>query len=386
MARAPALPNPNAPAPTGRAFRPTLQSSTPIVPGSEADAIAKISARRRRAAPPPAAVDPPTRPEVDPAVALGVPTAPYSPLTHAIPGAPVPGAVPAPGPAAPSVVPAARVAPPALPAGGMVDVVINGQTVPVTLDELRRGYLRQQDYSAKTAAAAEQLKTAQQAHAAFDHARQQLEQRLPQIVAGLDEEFSQPIDWVKLAREDPIGYAQKDARHKAYQAAKQEQANLIELRRREDFNRKAEMRRLGHEFLAQVLPGWADPTTRQQLQALQTQHLTSVGYSPEEIAAYEALDPRQIIILEESRRFRVIAAQYPDLLRMQELTPEHPQARGVTVAAMPGNGLLGGRDPAGMAEGEAQQNWEAARDQGGRAAREAAVSLIAARRQRRAGG
>jgi len=273
---------------------------------------------------------------------------------------------------------------PGLTGGGMVDVVINGQIVPVTVDELRRGYLRQQDYSAKTAAASEQLKQAQQAHVAFDHARKQLEQRLPQIVAGLDDEFSQPIDWVKLAREDPIGYAQKDARHKAYLAAKQEQENLATLRQREDHFRKQEMRRLGHDFLAQVLPGWSDATTRQHLQALQTQHLVNVGYTPEEIANYEALDPRQIIILEESRRFRVIAQQYPDLLRLPELTPENPQARGVTPGAMSGNGLLSTREPGAIAEGEAQQNWDEVRSQGGRAAREAAVSLIAARRARRA--
>jgi hypothetical protein len=371
---------------TPRKFQPQLSESRPIIPSNEADAVARIAEVRRRrgrdAPPANGAAAPGARPEVDPAAALGVATAPYTPLT------PFVQPQPAPGPVQPAATPGAR-APqpqPTLPGTGMVEVLINGQMQPVTLDELRRGYMRQADYSTKTAQAAEQLRQAQSAHTAFDNARRTMEARLPQILAGFEDEFASPIDWVKLAREDPIGYAQKDARFKQYANAKQELQNLAELRAREDFNRKQEMRRLGHDFLAQVLPGWSDATTRQQLQALQVAHLQSVGYSADEIANYEALDPRQIVILEESRRFRVLAAMYPDLLRAPEMHPENPQARGVTPSVLPGNGLLSGREPNAMAEGEAQQNWENARQQGGRAATDAAVSLIAARRARRQGG
>ena len=266
----------------------------------------------------------------------------------------------------------------------LIEVLVNGQQVPVTLDELRRGYLRQQDYSAKTQALSDQMKAAQTAHAQFDDVRRQLESRLPQIVGSLADEFAQPIDWIKLAREDPIGYAQKDARHKQYLAAKQEAANLAEVRRLEDDARKREMRRMGHEFLAAVLPGWADPVTRQQLQALQVQHLQGVGYSPEEIASYEALDPRQIVILEESRRFRALVAAHPELLRTQEMHPENPQARRVTPASLPGNGLLATRDGGASAETSAMQQFDEANQTGDRSGtREAAVSIIAARRARR---
>lgn len=391
MAKAPALPAPSgAPAAPGpRQFKPTHQESRPFLPSNQEDAVARIAERRRarRGGPPAPAPDPAARPEVDPATVLGVPqpAAPFSPLTGITFETP-PATGPAPGPA-PAPQPMTMPVPqPGLVGGGMVEVLINGQTVPVTLDELRRGYLRQQDYSAKTAAAAEQLKQAQTAHAQFDAVRVALEQKLPQLIAGMADEFSQPIDWVKLAREDPIGYAQKDARHKQFLAAQQEQRNLAELRAREDHNRKVEMRRLGHDFLARVLPGWADPVTRQQLQAAQTLHLQECGYTPPEIEAYEALDPRQIVILEESRRFRVLVKQHPELLRLPEMHPENPQARAVTPAVLPGNGLLADRDPGATTESTAQQNWEATRDQGGRAAREAAVSLIAARRARRAGG
>jgi hypothetical protein len=380
MAKPPALPPRAAPpTPPARSFNPQHSESRPLVPSNEQDAVSRIAERRRRGRPDTGAPAPGARPEVDPAAALGVttpPPVPFSPLTGlATPPQPQPGTpAPQPGPQ------------PGLVGGGLVELVINGQPTQVTLDELRRGYMRQQDYSAKTAAAAEQLKLAQTAHAQFDAVRVGMEQRLPQLIAGMADEFSQPIDWVKLAREDPIGYAQKDARHKQYIAAQQEQTNLRELRLREENNRKLEMKRLGHDFLAQVLPGWADPVSRGQLQALQTQHLQQVGYTPAEIEAYEALDPRQIVILEESRRFRVLVQAHPELLRTPEMHPENPQARGVVPGAMPGNGLLSSRDGGAIEESTAQQNWEAQRDQGGRQAREAAVSLIAARRQRRAGG
>jgi hypothetical protein len=264
----------------------------------------------------------------------------------------------------------------------LVPVLVNGAQVQVPLAELQRGYIRMQDYTAKTQQAAGQLRQAQEAHQAFEHARATLEARLPQIIGGMDAEFAQPIDWVKLAREDPIGYAQKDARHKQYLAAKEEAANLATLRERENTARKVEMHRLGHEFLAATLPGWADPTTRQQLQTLQVQHLQSVGYSPEEIRSYEALDPRQIVILEESRRFRALVAAHPELLRTADMTPENPQARGVTPRALGGNGLLASRDVSLSQETAAQADWDEVRGGSGAEARERAVALIAARRAR----
>jgi len=366
----PATPAPAVPAPEpGRTFRPALQETRPIQPSNEGDAIARIAERRRgRAAPAP---QEPARPEVDPGDVLGV--TPHSPLAGLVEAPVVPGVVPGTAPA-----PALGVLP-----SQLFDVVVNGQVQHLTLDELRRGYLRQQDYSSKTAALSAQMAQAQEMHAAFDHARQQLEARAQQLATGLEGEFSQPIDWVRLAREDPIGYAQKDARHKQFLAAQQERHNLAQLRANEELARKQEMRRLGHEFLAQVLPGWRDPASRQQLQALQMQHLQEVGYTPEEIAAYEALDPRQIVILEESRRFRALVAAHPDLLRVTTMRAEPPQARGAAPQALPGNGLLATREPLVAAETQAQQDWDQARDRGGAAAREAAVSLIAARRARR---
>jgi hypothetical protein len=117
------------------------------------------------------------------------------------------------------------------------------------------------------------------------------------------------------------------------------------------------------------------------------QHLQSVGYSPEEIANYEALDPRQIVILEESRRFRQLVAAYPDLLRTPQMHPEHPQARGATPQVLGGGGLLSTRDPALNEETAAQQEWDQARDRGNRRqSQDAAVALIAARRASRARG
>ena len=340
---------------------------------SQNDAMAEIARRRTGAPGAPAARQP--RPAELPPDDAGA----FSPLQLEVDA--TPPALPAPRAASaqPDTHPLAPG--PSLPGDPIFDLTIGGRPARVALSELVRGYMRHQDYTAKTQANAAQLKQAQDAHAAFDAARKTLEARLPAVIASFGDEFAQPIDWAKLSREDPIGYVQKDARFKAYHQAQQENQNLATLRSNEDLLRKAEMKRLGHEFLSSVLPGWRDPTTRGQLQKAQLEHLRMVGYTDPEIDAYEMLDPRQVVILEESRRFRAIVAAHPELLRPQAdaLRPQAPPVR-----ELGSNGRQPREAPAEIAAGEAQRRWNELPEHSGGRARQAAVDLIAARR--RAGG
>src|SRR5262245_38393081 len=77
------------------------------------------------------------------------------------------------------------------------DVTVDGRTQRVTLDELRRGYSRQQDYSRKTAALAEQRRAA-------ETERARLKGALDAFIQ--DSEMVDPVladaartDWEKLA-------------------------------------------------------------------------------------------------------------------------------------------------------------------------------------------
>ena len=346
---------------------------------SQTDAMAEIA--RRRAARPsardvqvgrvprqttPAARAPEPQPDAGGA---------FSPLQTGVDPTPP---TPAPAPLAPTD-PHPLAPGPQLPNDPVFDLTIGGAPTRVALSELVRGYMRHQDYTAKTQQNAALLKTAQDAHLAFDNARKALEARLPAVIAAFGDEFSAPIDWVKLSREDPIGYTQKDARYKAWLAAQTEQQNLATLRANEAQLKKAEMKRLGHEFLSAVLPGWRDEATRKELQKAQVAHLRQVGYTDPEIDAYEMLDPRQVVILEESRRFRAIVAAHPELLRPQAdaLRPQ-PQPQRETGS----NGRQPRLPQAEVAAGEAERTWQDLGDEKtGARAREAAIDLIGARRR-----
>jgi hypothetical protein len=379
MSDPPRLPGPPgqqplSPSPTGGGARPPREFRPRLIgrerPGgmTESEALAELRRRRTGSSAPspgPTAPAPAMQPWQPPAQGA------FSPLTGAV--GPPPGVDRA--PAALEFQPG-----PLSSQDPFFDLVVQGQPQRVALSELIRGYMRQSDYTAKSQQNAEQLRVAQQAHQAFDAARVQMEQRLPQLIAGFGNEFDRPIDWEKLAREDPIGYAQKDARFKAYQIARAEQAHLAQIRANEETSRKMEMKRLGHEFLSQVVPGWSDPVTRQQLVGLHNQHLREVGYTPEELDQIELLDPRQIVILEESRRFRALVGAHPELLReTPRATP--PARREMPSATGAGNGRGFDRQPGNGQASELQRQWDEMPDRTGANARELAVQLIGARRR-----
>ena len=385
-------PSPGAKPATPRQFRPRHQSSYRNEGLSDGAALDRIAARRAGTE---AAADPQGQPQPAPqpqpgAAAPMLPAAPalptepsYSPLQAAVrPGvpAPAPGGTASPMPAAPA----------SAPADPVLTLTIGGVPTPVPVSELVRGYMRTQDYTTKTQQAAEQLRKAQEAQAAFQTALANLEARLPGLIAASGDEFAQPVDWVKLAREDPIGYAQKHARFLVWQTAREEAENIRQLRQNEELAKKQNMQRMGHEFLAQVLPGWADPNQRLVMQQALLAHLREVGYTPEEIAEYEMLDPRHAIILEESRRFRALVRANPQLLqtdsqRLPAPQPQPPQRRGVMPGNLPGNGRFERQSGEETALGEVERQWAETSDRGSRQAHETAVSLIGARRAARTG-
>jgi hypothetical protein len=195
------------------------------------------------------------------------------------------------------------VAPQADVTGLVVQVEIDGQLVPVTVDELRRGYLREQDYRRKSQQAAVELRRGQEAQQQYAMARQALEQRLPAYTAQHAAEFSQPVDWDKLSREDPIGSVQKMGRLLMAQQAAAEQLQLQQQRAGEELQRKQHLMQIGHEVLCRVIPGWADPATRTLIQQAIAQHAVSLGYPAEQVQTAEVLDPREILMAWKSMNY-----------------------------------------------------------------------------------
>ena len=241
--------------------------------------------------------------------------------------APSPQAQPA---AAPAAAPAdARALLAAGDAMQPVAVNIGGQVVNLPLGEVVNGYLRGRDYQQKTQQAAAEFRSAREMHAQFNAAREKLEQRLAVVLANDNEEFSKPIDWEALAKADPIGCIQKQARYQARQQLLAEQRQLAELRGNEEAGRKLYAVETGHTTLCALIPGWADLPTRGLIQQRMLQHLTQRGFTGQELAKREMTDPREVIILLES------------MLWAHHATQPIPQPQPVGAATLPSNGAWG---------------------------------------------
>lgn len=314
---APTLTDPSAPA-------------TPAAGHSFDQALASVRERRRalqQGGQPPAAPAPQSaagQPGHNGGPAMGHNGGPPLPPGPALPGGDdagyIPGALsglapPAPPggqPAAPGAAPPAA-APPAMghepPPETLVTINVGGTPSRVTLAELQQGYLRQADYTQKSQAAAAAIRQANELGAAFTAQRDVLAARLAAIVQADTEEFSRPIDWVAEHARDP---AEADAKMARFQNWQQRQAELVQLeesRAREERARKEAVMRAGHGFLAQHVPGWTDPATRQRIQADLAAHARQVGYSDQEMATMEVLDPRQILMGYESMLYRLMRAR-----------------------------------------------------------------------------
>ena len=130
-------------------------------------------------------------------------------------------------------------------------VKINGEDVKVTLSEALKGYSRNEDYKAKTAALADKGRALEGQYATT---LQAMADRLLSFDPILSE--AQSLDWTALARDDPGEYVAKKA------ALEQRQQTLAgieaEVRRVNDGNTAATMQR-EYELLISAMPQLADP-------------------------------------------------------------------------------------------------------------------------------
>lgn len=183
-------------------------------------------------------------------------------------------------------------------------VKVRGQDVTVTLDELRNGYSRTEDYKAKTAEVAEQRRAAEQLQADFAARAQQLDTLLeraefdPVLVAG------SRTDWNTLARDNPAEYVSQkqafDSRIQYWQQVAQHSAQA-----------KAQAARAaleqGERKLREVMPEWADDTQRETIKAGIAKTLQEHGFRPEEFQA--VTDPRILTVVREAMLYRQMQAE-----------------------------------------------------------------------------
>lgn len=166
------------------------------------------------------------------------------------------------------------------------DVTVDGRTQRVTLDELRKGYSRQQDYSRKTAALAEQRRAA-------ETERARLKDALDAFIR--DSETVDPVlaegartDWERLAAEAPERYARQRAdydrrleRVADARAMRRAMAAKDDARRAEAFDALATGQR---QELLRRMPELGDPEKRKAVAAELSAYAATLGFSDTEQA------------------------------------------------------------------------------------------------------
>lgn len=180
-------------------------------------------------------------------------------------------------------------------------VKVRGEEQEVTLDELRNGYSRTEDYKVKTAEVAE-MRRAAEAEIAQQRAQQLavINQALA-VAQNFDPILAegQKTDWANLAQTDPTAYVQKraafEARLSEVQSLQQQQVQMQQERQRMII---AEQNRM----LSEKLPEWNSEDGRSNINKTASNYLQSVGFSTDEIK--QLVDHRVLMVILEAAKYR----------------------------------------------------------------------------------
>lgn len=189
-------------------------------------------------------------------------------------------------------------------------VKVDGKEFEVTESELLAGYQRQQDYTQKTQAIAEQRR-------AFEQERQgemeQLRNALAYYALPTAKE-PRPEDFAGKPDQFMQAYGQWQQ-----QSARQAEAAQLLDAIVSDENRRTLEREAG--LLQQAIPEWADETVRQADYAKMMQAASDrYGFSPEEIAG--VTDHRLLILLRDAAKGAELDAKPVVLKRKTEIKPK----------------------------------------------------------------
>jgi len=302
--------------------RPTTAPSVVMAPGLTP--VQKIQAL----------IEADRQPEQAPAPAAAAPTPPPAPE------APAPQGEPAPAQAAPEAPaePAAEPQPNQQPEGK--EAKADGPTHEIPLDdllsiplettvkgddgadvvekipvkELQQGYMRQKDYSRKTAEVARQREAVSEEirkgvegeRAAYFQTLQTLQDV---VISSVDTELKN-ANWNELAANDPATYVRLDNRRKEMDRVLGEltskQQEVIRQRDAERAKVRREQASKSVEVLEKKIPGWNDTLYQKLMKTGQ-----DYGYKPEEVG--EWVDHRAFEVLHDAFQYRQLkATQKPD--------------------------------------------------------------------------
>ncbi len=157
---------------------------------------------------------------------------------------------------------------------------------PVTVEEARKGYLRQSEFTRKTQTLAEQQRVFAERESMIAQARDVYVQQLQEVEQLLASRVPPEPD-PALRQHDPIAYMlAKDARNEALVqlATAHQNRQVAEAQRAHEQGQKArEFQQAQLAMLEQAIPAWKDPNVKAKETAAIRSYATALGFTPEEI-------------------------------------------------------------------------------------------------------
>jgi hypothetical protein len=183
-------------------------------------------------------------------------------------------------------------------------VKVAGEEVEVPLSELVKGYSREQDYTRKTMALAEDRKALQAKFAEELQQQVALFEQMDPILAEAGQ-----IDWQRLATEDPATYVQLKAAVDERQAALDKaRAKIAEAKQGTSEEERAQQAHIAQEETQALVDkakevglDLSQPEAMNSFAQNAVSYLRGTGFEDSEIA--DLTDHRALLIIEKARRF-----------------------------------------------------------------------------------
>ena len=167
-------------------------------------------------------------------------------------------------------------------------VKVDGVEQEVTLEELQRGYSRQQDYTRKTQELSQERKTLEQQQAELAQRDAVYSQLLPKMEAQIMGDIENEPDWAKLSEEDPIAYVREkqvwDQKKEKLQAVQAEQQRLQQEAAVKQQEQVQQMVEFGQQKLLELIPEWSDEKiANKEKSEIRNYAIETLGFSPQEM-------------------------------------------------------------------------------------------------------
>lgn len=196
----------------------------------------------------------------------------------------------------------------------LIEVTLpGGETAKVTLDELRKGYSREADYTRKTMKHAEEIKAFEaqksQTLQAANHFLSTLKAELDAIVVTEDK-----VDWNRL-QENPAEFVKwkeyfRDMKDKRA-AVMREQATIAQAEAEKQRTQFLETLKTESEQLTKKLPVFADPEKGPKARAELRSYLLSNGYQAQDVDMLS--DHRAVTIAWKAAQYDKLQASKPQI-------------------------------------------------------------------------